>query len=352
MPTSPPNPHGPRVAIIGVWLESNRQAPVAREVDFTSYYCLEGAAILEAARAENPKIMGEAAAFVKTMDATGPWQPVPILLAGCHPHGPVDGALLDRYLAVIREGLTKGGPFDAVYVANHGAMLATNDEDPDGTIIALARALGGPQAKVVVTLDLHGNISERMVENCDLIVGYRTNPHVDMTERGEEAALGLRLMLAGLAEPKSAFIRMPITPAPIALLTADGPYGDLIDFGNRRRAELAGDILNVSIFGGFVFSDSAKNGIGIVVTARRDPARARMLAREIAERCWAQRERFIKKLTPLADVVATARSANRRPVIVAECADNPGGGGTGRCTELLAALVKASARERLVWQFL
>ena len=65
----------PRVAILGVWLESNRQAPVALERDFTSYYCLEGAAILDAARAANPKIMGEAAAFVRTMDATGPWQP-------------------------------------------------------------------------------------------------------------------------------------------------------------------------------------------------------------------------------------------------------------------------------------
>src|SRR5262245_66518496 len=90
---------GPRVAIIGIWLESNRQAPVALHDDFKNYYCLEGAAILDAARAANPVIMGEAAAFVKTMDATGPWAPLPILLAGCHPHGPVDGALVDRFVA-------------------------------------------------------------------------------------------------------------------------------------------------------------------------------------------------------------------------------------------------------------
>jgi microcystin degradation protein MlrC len=172
-----------------------------------------------------------------------------------------------------------------------------------------------------------------------------------MTERGEEAALGLRLMLAGLAEPRSAFIRLPITPAPIALLTADGPYGDLIDYGTRRRAELAGDILNVSIFGGFVFADTTKNGIGIVVTARRDGAHARTLAREIAERCWADRRRFVKSLAPLRAVIATATSANRQPVIVAECADNPGGGGTGRCTELLAALIAADAHNVLYGSF-
>jgi microcystin degradation protein MlrC len=218
--------------------------------------------------------MGEAAAFVKTMDATGPWTPLPMLLAGCHPHGPVDGALMARFLETIRSGLAEAGALDAVYIANHGAMLATNDEDPDGSVIALVRELVGPDTRIVVTLDLHANISERMVSNCDLIVGYRTNPHVDMTERGEEAALALRLILAGRADPQSALIRMPITPAPIALLTADGPYGNLIDYGTRRRAELAGDILNVSIFGGFVFSDSSKNGIAIVVTARHDQAHA------------------------------------------------------------------------------
>jgi microcystin degradation protein MlrC len=341
----------PRVAILGVWLESNRQAPVATFDDFRSYYHLEGAAILDAARAANPLIMGEAAAFVNAMDATGPWTPLPILLAGCHPHGPVDGALMDQFLETIRRGLSEAGSLDAVYVANHGAMLATNDEDPDGSIITLVRELVGPDTKIVVTLDLHGNISDRMVHNCDLIVGYRTNPHVDMTERGEEAALALRLILAGRAAPKSAFIRLPITPAPIALLTASGPYGDLIDYGTRRRAELAGDILNVSIFGGFVFADSAKNCIGIVVTARHDQVHARTLASEIAKRCWADRKRFVKTLTPLKEAVEMADKSNRRPIIIAECADNPGGGGTGRCTELLASLVKANVRNVLYGSF-
>ena len=214
---------GPRVAILGVWLESNRQAPVATEADFRSFYLLEGAEILEAARVANPYLMGEAAAFVKTMDATGPWQPIPILLAACQPHGPIDGRLLDSYLDKIRAGLEAAGPVEAVYVANHGAMIATDRDDPDGEIIALAREIAGPAARIVVTLDLHGNISERMVETSDLIVGYRTNPHVDYVERGEEAALGLRLMLAGLADPKAAFIRLPLTPAPTRQEAGGGP---------------------------------------------------------------------------------------------------------------------------------
>ncbi len=341
----------PRVAIIGVWLESNRQAPVAREADFKSFYQLEGAEILAAARAPNPYILGEAAAFVKTMDATGPWEPVPILLAACHPHGCIDGQLMDTYLAKIRQGLVAAGRLDAVYVANHGAMIATDRDDPDGEVIALAREIAGPAARVVVTLDLHGNISERMVEQCDLIVGYRTNPHVDFIERGEEAALALRLMLAGQANPKSAFIRLPLTPASVSLLTASGPYGDMIDYGTRRRAELAGDILNVSIFGGFVFSDSEKNGVAIIVTARHDVTRARMLAREIAERGWANRAQFKKSLTPLSKAVEIARDPGRLPVIYSDSGDNPGGGGTGRTTELLSALVWSGAENVLYGSF-
>lgn len=342
---------GPRVGIIGVALESNRQAPVAGEADFKSHVLLEGEAILAEARARHPRILGEAAAFVKTMDATGPWEPVPVLLAGCHPHGCIDGRLMDRFLATMREGLAKAGRLDAVYVANHGAMIATDRDDPDGEVIALAREFAGPKGRVVVTLDLHANISERMVAECDMICGYRTNPHVDMMERGEEAALALRLMLAGLAEPKAAFIRLPLTPASVNLLSASGPYGDIIDYGTRRRAELAGDILNVSIFGGFVFSDSTKNGLAVIVTARRDVAIARKLAREIAERAWSQREKFRKKLTPLAEAVKLSLDSKRAPVIYADSGDNPGGGGTGRTTELLSALHYAGAEDVLYGSF-
>ena len=341
----------PRVAIMGVILESNRQAPVAKEADFTSLYWLEGADILTAARREKSHIATEAVGFVRTMDATGPWEPVPILLAACHPHGPVDGKLMDRFLAVMRKGLEAAGPLDAVYIANHGGMIATDRDDTDGEIIALAREIAGPKARVVVTLDLHANISDTMVTASDLIVGYRTNPHVDMLERGEEAALALRLMLAGEAEPKAAFIRLPIASAPVGLLTAAGPYGDMIDLGTRRRAELAGEILNVSLFGGFVFSDSAKNGLGIIVTARRDEAVAKRLAREIAEKGWAERARFKRVLTPLNKAVEIARASNRKPVIFADVGDNPGGGGTGRTTELISALVWAGAEGVLIGSF-
>ena len=153
----------PRVAILGVILESNRLSPTATAQDFASLYELEGEAIISAARAETPVIAPEAVAFVATMDATGPWQPAPILLAACHPHGPIDQELHEDYLARIRSGLKAAGDLDAVYIANHGAMVATASHDPDGDIIAAARDVVGPDIPIIVTLDLHANISDEMV---------------------------------------------------------------------------------------------------------------------------------------------------------------------------------------------
>ena len=90
------------------------------------------------------------------------------------------------------------------------------------------------------------------------------------------------------------------------LLSREGPYADLINFGQGRKRELGGAIFNVSIFGGFVFGDTPKNGVAIVVTGRDDGAAAHDLAVEIAERGWAQRQRFRKQLTPLEDAVSLA----------------------------------------------
>ena len=342
---------GPRIALLGLSLESNRFAPTATRADFLGRGWLEGEDILAEGRAETSPIAQEAGAFIRMMDATGPWQPVPIILASGFPSGPIEQGFFRATLARMTEGLEAARPLDGVYICNHGAMVATEDLDPDGTLFRAVRDAVGPACRIVATLDLHGNVSRRMVECSDLIVGYRTNPHVDQIERGEEAATALRLMLAGEADPKPVLVKLPLAPPSVTLLTAAGPYAELIDTGQRRRAELAGAILNVSVFGNFVFSDTPDNRIGIVVTGRHDRAPAEDLAYELAERAWAERARFKKSLTPLAEAVALARSKERAPLIFSDAGDNPGGGGSGRTTELLRALVEAEAPDVLFGSF-
>ncbi|MEM1382804.1 MAG: M81 family metallopeptidase [Pseudomonadota bacterium] len=327
---------GPRVALMGMILESNRYARPATRADFESLTWLGGEALLAEARTSTPAIAREFCAFVQAMDATGPWTPHPVLLAACHPQGPVEQAVFDAYWDAVAAELQT--PVDAVYLCHHGAMVAEHLDDPDGELAARVRACVGPDVPVVQTLDLHGNISDRMCASVDLICGYRTNPHVDMIERGEEAAFTLRRVLAGLARPKTAHVKLPLAPASVTLLTASGPYGELMDYGQKRQAELAGAILNVSIFGNFVFSDVPDNGISVVVTSRYDQAAAHTLAREIAAKAWEMRHRFMRDLTPVAEAVALAGRTEGPPVILSDAGDNPGGGGSGRTTELFSAL--------------
>ncbi|MBL6946393.1 MAG: M81 family metallopeptidase [Rhodospirillales bacterium] len=332
---------------MGIALESNSFAPVALEADFRSRCFLDGDEILAEAEKPNPGMAIEMVAFIKAMNATGPWEPVPVLQYECQPKGSVDQEFFDACLNDIEIRLGAAGAVDGVFIANHGAMTATGDPDPDGAMYARVREIVGADVAIVGTLDLHGNISERMVEAADVLVSYLTNPHVDMMERGEEAAVIMRQMFAGL-RPKAAFIRLPLTPASINLLTAAGPYADLIDLGQRRKREFGGRILNVSIWGGFVYSDSPKNGLAIVVTARDDLAEAQSLAMEIAIRAWEDRPRFRKSLTPLRKALGLAIAGGRDDtipsVIFSDSGDNPGGGGSGATVKLLESLVDVGAQ--------
>ena len=340
-----------RVALLGAILESNRYARPAEAEDFTSLTWLKGEALMAEARSATPKLATEFAAFVRAMDATGPWEPVPCILAASHPAGPVREAVFDEIVATAETMLRAAGPLDAVYICNHGAMVAEHDHDPDGALMARVRAVVGPDTLIVATLDLHANISERMVDACDLIVGYRTNPHVDYIERGEEAAFSMRRCLDSRKRPQIAHVKLPLVPASVTLLTAEAPYGTLIDTGQRRQAELRGQILNVSIFGNFLFSDTPDNGLSIVVTARSDKTVATALAGELAEMAWARRGEFVRTLTSLEDAIALAAAPDEAPVILSDAGDNPGGGGSGRITELLRAFHGAGVRDCLIGSF-
>ena len=344
----------PRIALCGFILESNAFAPSAAEADFRGRYYFEGQEILDESAKSHSVMPMEMSAFVRAMNATGAWAPVPLILTGCQPWGPVDSAFFRRTVDGMLALLEEAGQVDGIFIANHGGMTATEDHDPDGEMLERLRAVVGPEVPVIATLDLHANISERMVAASDVIVGYQTNPHVDMAERGEEAAFLMRLLLAG-TRARAVFVRLPLVAPSVALLTASGPYGELMDLAQRRKREMGGAILNASVFGGFAFSDTPKNGLAVVVTARDEEAPARALAAEIAGRAWAERSRFKKTLTSIEDGVnlalRTAADPGLPPVIFSDAGDNPGGGGGGDTPYLLKALTEAGARGVLYGSF-
>jgi microcystin degradation protein MlrC len=345
----------PRIAVLGFSIECNRFAPVATEADFRERTLLRGADLLVEARAPAPRMLGELPGFAAAMDAAGPWIPVPSVLAMAEPNGPVDQAFFDRLMQDWEHDLTAAGRVDGVYVVLHGAGLTTKDHDPEGTLLALIRRIVGPDVPVVATFDLHANVSDRDVTLVDGFIGYRTNPHLDMYDRGAEAAALLRRLIGGTRTFLSR-IRLPIVPPTVTQLTGkdapNRPYGELIDLGQQRMAEApyAGRILNVSVLGGFAFADTPFNGLTAVVTAT-DQAAADMLAREIAVAGWERRARFRPVLTSLEEAVRLAKATEDRvrPALAfADVADNPGGGGRGNTMAILQAFHAAEVRDALV----
>jgi microcystin degradation protein MlrC len=239
-------------------------------------------------------------------------------------------------------------PLDGVYIAEHGAAAATIDPDPDGTLFTMVRETVGPGTPVIATLDLHANVSARMVEQADLLVAFLTNPHVDQRERGREAAGAMREMLGGVRTAK-AFVKIPLMPPSVTLLTGAGdgdrPYGDLIRIGQER---VGGIVMNVSVCAGFYLTDSVKSGMSVVVTTRGDAKAARSLAVELARRAWEDRGRYVPHLVPIAEATRRMVEVDRDPSLPALCfadvADNPGGGGRGNTTDLLQAFIAAGVR--------
>ncbi|MGZ5230955.1 MAG: M81 family metallopeptidase [Burkholderiales bacterium] len=339
----------PRIGILGIHLESNSFAPVTTAGDFRASCYYEGEAMLVEAGKAAPAMPAEIPGFIEAMNAGGDWEPVPILITATEPGGAADAAFIEQTLERMRTLLSASGALDGVYISNHGAMVSTADSDPDGELYALARAAVGPDRPVVATVDLHANISQRMMDCADVILSYRTNPHVDRRDRGAEAAPLMRRLLAGERFEKT-FIHLPIVAPTVTLLTARGAYADMIEEGQRH---IGHDLPVVSILGGFAFADAPECGISILTYGVG--VRSKKLALQRAQYAWAERDRFKVRLTPLDQAVERAVAAGcaggSAAVCLADVADNPGGGGRGNTTDILERLISARVERALLGNF-
>jgi microcystin degradation protein MlrC len=325
-------------------LESNAHAPVATREEFVSSCWLEGKALAADITSEHPRGPTCLTGFVRAMDAGQPWEKAWLIAATAGASGPVEQVVFDEILVRTEAGLRAAMPVDGVFLSLHGAATATADFDPDGTMLARVRAIVGPEVPVIATLDLHCNVSARMVDEADLLIGFVTNPHVDMIERGAEAAAAMRAMLGGM-RPRTAFVKLPMIPPATTQNTASGPYADIIAYGQRF---LDHDVLNVSVVSGFSLGDTPKNGMSVMVATRTDGRRAQEVAADIATRLWSERARYAVRLTPLEEATRRAlevgRDAARPALLFADVADNPGGGGRGNTTYILKAFHAAGVR--------
>ena len=338
-----------RVAICGFNLESNRFAPLCNEADFKESMYFAASDISIEARAEHTKIHLGVKGFFDTMDkkfgGEKGWEDEPMRVIGSQPAGPVDEIFFNRFLDDLETRLKKMGQVDGVYICQHGAAVATHTHDPDGEMFKLVRRIVGPKVPIVATLDLHANISQQMVDETDLLIGYRTNPHVDLFERGQEAAHCMLELFSGIKLYKY-WMKLPLVAPSVTLLTDDGhPYGDVIREGQRY---IGHDIINVTILAGFAFSDTPKNGMSFLVYSRESSKNAEKVAHKLAKKAWSERERYKTNMISLSTATKLAMEVGDNPgpepLLFADPADNPGGGGRGNTTFILKEFLEAGVK--------
>ncbi len=270
----------------------------------------------------------------------------PSLAAAASPAGRVSKAFHEEAKARIVGDLRAAGPLDGVLLDLHGAMVPEGLDDGEGDLLGAVRGVIGDRTPIAVTLDFHANVSEDMVRWATLLHGYKTYPHVDMADRGREATARLADVVRERIRPTVAFRRPRLLPPIAGQLTARGPMRRLYDMANAMERDPR--VVSVSIFAGFPLADIRDAGLSIYVCADGDRELAERLADDLERTAWEHRREFLHRALPVADAVAKALALDGRPVILADIADNTGGGAAGDGTEILRELLRVGAREATV----
>lgn len=236
---------------------------------------------------------------------------------------------------------------DAVYASLHGAMGAEGELDPEGYLLAEIRNMVGPGVSIVISLDLHGILTDRMLRQVDGLTLYHTYPHVDFADTGARAARLLLKILDGEARPITARVIVPALVRGDELITASGCYGDLIR--ECQRIERDGTALAAGIMIGNPFTDVPELCTQVIVETDGDPAVAETEAIRLANEFWPQRFRMQGKLIPLDRAIAQARTMNGS-VAFTDAADATSSGATGDSNAIIAALKEAGYPKRVLAQ--
>ncbi len=272
---------------------------------------------------------------------------VPVYAASACSAGPLAQADFERlageFLTAIADAMTPD--VAGVYLSLHGAMGATGERDPEGYLLQRTRAIVGPQIPIVISMDLHGLLTARMLENCDAIAVYHTYPHNDFTSTGQRAARLLEAILDRGARPVMARIIIPALVRGPELITATGLYGKVID--RAKAMETGGEALSAAVLIGNPFTDAPELGSQSLVITDNDPQQARRLALELADAFWAGHDRMLAELEDLPAAIADA-ATQPGPVTFTDAADAPSSGASGDSNTILAALLAASYRGRAI----
>jgi microcystin degradation protein MlrC len=276
---------------------------------------------------------------------------VPLAWGFANPAGPVQDEAFERIAAVNCALLSMAlddGPLDGVYLDLHGAALVDSFPDAEGELLRRVRAIIGPTLPLTISLDPHANLTEAMVNLADVVVPFRTYPHVDMKEAGARAARLLFERIRRGAPWNRAFRTLDFWIPIGAQCTLVSPMDQVMS----ERAMIGGrpNVIELAFCFGFPYADFFGCGPALAAYANTQDE-AEKAADQFLGIVAAREPEFTQELLSSSDAVTEAKrriATSAGPIVIADTQDNPGGGGHGDTTELLAELVRQKARGALV----
>ncbi|WP_322515798.1 M81 family metallopeptidase [Rhodopseudomonas palustris] len=301
-----------------------------------------GADVLKVMRGINVGLAG----FVEDAERNG-WEMVPTIACGASPSAHVTEDAFERVVKAMIDGIAAAGPLDAVYLDLHGAMVTDHLDDGEGEILARVRRLIGPDLPLVVSIDLHANVTPAMIEHADALIAYRTYPHVDMADTGRAAAKHLALLLSSGQRFAKAFRQLPFLIPISWQCTFDEPTRGIY----AKLAALESDAVpTLSFAPGFPAADFPDCGPSVFAYGRTQ-ADADAAADKVAALVIGHENDFDGTIHSPDDGVRLAMEIARgaaKPVIIADTQDNPGAGGDSDTTGMLRALVRNNAQRAAI----
>lgn len=276
----------------------------------------------------------EAGGFIQGLEENH-INPVLLLAAWTVPGGAITDECYQTILAMIQTQLISAGALDGLLLAPHGAAVSEIHRDMDGHWLSAVRQQVGPQMPIICTLDLHANVSPRMIDSVNATIVYRTNPHLDQRRRGIEAANLLARTLRKEIRPTQAAAFPPISINIERQLTAQPPCSELYALADSQLAR-PGVISNSCVLG-FPFADVTEMGSSFIAVTDNNPTLARKLVDELAAYATDHCQDFRPQLISIDQALDEAMSSPG-PVTLLDIGDNIGGGSPGDGTHLLYAL--------------
>ncbi len=351
-----------RIPLLGISHETNTFSSVPADyAAFEASGILRGEEIFDKFRDAAYTISG----YMQAAEELG-FELVPLMYAVTGPIGTITKDAYDRLTAEMFGMLREQGPCDAVLISNHGAAVSEEFPDMDGEFCRAVREIVGPDMRVGVTLDMHGNVSKPVVEHTDVCIVWRTNPHLDPKPRGRKTAELIVRAANGEIDPVQWIEMPPMYVNIVKQFTGEDPMKSFV--ADAVAANETPGILDTSVAEGYPYSDVEEMGMSWVAIADGDLELAKSVAKDMAAKAWERRAELNVQVASItealdyavanykgprdlneADVVATDGTAlappeddevRNGPIVLMDVGDNIGGGSSADSTHILAEAVE------------